>query len=109
MSVLDVDGALTTSVAAAPGPTVMAGLVLAVFVPSVASMAVTVAVPAVLSVKVKLLVPATSAAVGGRVAAVSLEVIATVSVTVPTTFQFASTALTVTLNADPAACAVGVP
>ena len=42
--------------------------------------------------------PATSAAFAGSVALASLEVIATVSVTL-TTFQFASTAFTVTVNA----------
>ena len=52
--------------------------------------------------------PATSAAFAGRVALASLEVSATVSVEL-TRFQLASTALTVTLKALPAVCALGVP
>src|SRR6185436_12879127 len=48
------------------------------------------------------------AALAGNVAFASLEVIPTVSVEL-TTFQFASTALTVTLNATAAVRAVGVP
>src|SRR5438552_3883827 len=70
--------------------------------------AVTVALPAVLAVMLKLLVPPTRAALAGRAALESLELIATVSF-VLITFQFASTALTVTLKAVPAVCAVGVP
>ena len=66
------------------------------------SVAVTVADPAVRRVTEKVLVPATSGAFAGGVADPSLEVIATVGVAVDTTFQFASTALTVTLNATPA-------
>ena len=50
--------------------------------------------------------PATSAALAGSVALASVEVMPTVSVEL-TTFQFASTALTVTLNEPPAVCAVG--
>jgi len=45
----------------------------------------------------------------GIVAFTSLEVMATVSDTVLTGFQFASTAFTVTVNGAPAARAVGVP
>ena len=63
---------------------------------------VTVALPAVLSVMLKLLVPFTSAALAGKAALASLEVIATVSL-VLTTFQLASTLLTITLKAVPAA------
>src|SRR5207249_5905169 len=74
----------------------------------VASDAVTVAVPAVLSVTLKLFVPLTNCALPGRTALASLEVIATLSL-VLTTFQFASTALTVTLNAVPAVRGEGVP
>src|SRR6185312_640765 len=53
-------------------------------------------------------VPATSAVLAGRVALASVEVMPTVSVE-ETGFQFASTALTVTLNDDPAVCAFGAP
>src|SRR2546426_1653453 len=74
----------------------------------VVSEAVTVALPAVLSVTLNVLLPLVSAALGVGVALMSLELIATVSL-VLTTFQFASTELTVTLNAVPAVCAVGVP
>ena len=52
--------------------------------------------------------PATSAAFAGSAALASLEVMPTVSVEV-TGFQLASTALTVTLKAVPAVCALGVP
>ena len=60
-----------------------------------------VAVPAVLGVTVKVFEPLTSAAFEGSVAFPSLEVIATVSL-VLMIFQFASTALTVTVKDDPA-------
>src|ERR1700694_3389712 len=86
----------------APGLTVVAGLVFAVLDPSVVSVAVKVGAPEVFGVTEKTLVPATSAALPGRAAFASVEVIPTVSVTVGTTFQFASTALTVALNAVPA-------
>ena len=56
----------------------------------------------------KVFVPATSAAFAGRLAWPSDEVIATVSLLL-TGFQLASTALTVTLNAEPEACGLGVP
>ena len=71
---------------------------LADFAPSVRSVAVTVRVPAMLRVTAKVAVPPTSDALDGKVALASDEVIPTVSVTSLTTFQFASTALTVTLN-----------
>ena len=80
----------------------------AVIVPCVTSLAVTVAAPAVLSVTLKDFVPATKAALAGSVAFASLDVMLTVSL-VLTTFQFASTELTVTLKAVPAVCAEGVP
>ena len=73
-------------------------LVLEVLLPSVTSLAVTVRVPEVLSVTLKVCVPATSAALAGRTALASEEVIPTVSVTEVSIFQLASTALTVTLN-----------
>src|SRR5258706_14927981 len=53
--------------------------------------------------------PATKGAFAGNVALLSVEVIPTVSVTFVVGFQKASTALTVTVNATPAACAFGVP
>src|SRR5712691_6027368 len=92
----------------APALIVVDGLVFAVFAPSVMSVAVNVFDPAVFAVTEKLLVPATSAAFAGRVALASVEVTPTVSVELAT-FQFASTAFTVTVNAVPAVCAVGVP
>ena len=93
----------------APAVTVVAGLVFAVFVPSVTSVAVTVRLPAVSSVTVKVCVPAASAAFAGNCAFASLDVMRTVSATELTRFQFASTAFTVTVNAVPAVRAVGVP
>ncbi|MEK7229623.1 MAG: hypothetical protein AAB154_06235, partial [Candidatus Binatota bacterium] len=84
------------------------GLVLAVLVPSVIFVAVTVAGAAVFSVTLNVFVPATRAAFAGSAALASDEVIPTVCVEL-TTFQFASTAFTVTLNAVPALWAVGVP
>ncbi len=87
----------------APGFTVMAELVLAVLVPSVMSVAVTVRLPAVFMVTLKLPVPELSAAFDGSGALVSEHVIPTVCVTFVTGFQLASTALTIRLNAAPAA------
>src|SRR5664279_2386019 len=72
------------------------------------SVEVTVAVPAVFAVTAKVLAPATRAAFTGNAALASLEVMPTVSVEV-TGFQFASTALTITLKLPPAVCALGVP
>src|SRR5439155_3518 len=102
-------GARICSLVNAPTLSAIAGLVLAVLVPSVISLAVTVALPAVLSVTLRLLVPLTSAALAGAAALPSLEVMPTVWVTLVTTFQLASTALTVTLKAAPAVCADGAP
>src|ERR1051325_10603608 len=94
----------------APALTGMAELTLALLLESEASDAVTVWLPAVLNVTLKFVfVPATSAALAGNVALLSLEEIETVSVTVATVFQFASTALTVMFVAVPAVCAVGEP
>src|SRR5207248_100639 len=90
-------GARTWSLLKAPALTVIVGLVLAVLAPSVTSEAVIVQLPSVFSVTLKLLVPAARAVLAGRAALASLEVMPTVSVTVLTTFQLASTALTVTL------------
>src|ERR1041384_5805382 len=98
-----------TSLFAGPMVTVIAGLVFAVFVPSVMSVAVTACVPVGLSVTLSAFVPATSAGVAGKVALLSDDVMPTVWVTFVTTFQFVSTALTVTLNAVPAPSDVGEP
>ena len=89
--------------------TVMAGLVFGDLVPSVMSMAVSVALPSVVSVTLKLLVPETKTALAGMVPFGSVEVMPTRSVTVLTRFQLASTALTVTLKAVQAVCALGAP
>ena len=99
-------GSRSWSFANAPALIVVDGLVLAVIEPFVMSVAVNVAVPAVFGVTESVLVPATSAALAGSVALASVEVMPTVSVEL-TTFQFASTALTVTLNEPPAVCADG--
>jgi hypothetical protein len=72
------------------------------------SVAVTVAVPLVASVTAKAFVPDTRAALAGSVAELSLEVMRTVGVAELTTFQFASTALTVALKDVVAVCAAGV-
>src|SRR6185369_7630535 len=93
----------------APALTVMVGLVLAVLVASVRSETVKVCAPAVLSVTRRLCVPETRAKFAGRSALASLDVILTVWVTVLTTFQKTSTALTVMLKAAPAVRAVGEP
>src|SRR3989454_5767998 len=89
--------------------TVMDELVLTVFVPSVLSVAVTVRLPADFRVILNVFVPATKAALAGRTALLSEEVIPTMSVTFVIRFQLASTALTVTVNAVPAVWAAGEP
>ena len=91
-----------------PAFTATEALVLGAMPPLVTSLAVTVWAPEVLDVTLKVLVPATKAALAGSTALASLELIATVSF-VLMTFQPASTALTVTLKAVPAVCAVGAP
>src|SRR5436309_5431211 len=102
-------GTSNCNLASALAVTVIGELVLLVLLPSSKSEAVTVWLPAVLSVTAKLFVPPTSAALSGGVALLSEAVIPTVSLTLLSRFQFASTALTVTLKGTPAACAVGVP
>src|SRR5438552_37462 len=87
----------------------MGALVLAALLLSLISLAVTVELPAVLSVRLKVCVPFTRVVLAGKVALLSEALIPTVSVTVLTAFQLASTALTVTVKALPAACAAGVP
>src|SRR5216117_689776 len=94
-------GTNTCNFANGPALIVTEGLVLAVLVPSLRSV--------VLKLTLKVCVPATSAALAGRTALASEEVIPTVSVTVVIGFQLASTALTVTLNGVPALWAAGVP
>ena len=89
--------------------TVMNGLVMDGMDGVDVSEAVRVALPAVFKVTLKVCVPLANAALDGNVALLSVEVMPTVSLTLVTTFQFASTALTVTLNAAPAVRAVGVP
>jgi len=71
--------------------------------------AIRVALPTVRRVTLKTRVPKERVALPGKVALLSEELIPTRSVTVLTTFQLASTPLTVTLKAVPAVCAVGVP
>ena len=78
-------------------------------VASVTSFAVTVWVPAVLKVRFKFAVPAFKAVLTGKPAFGSEHVTPIMSLTELITFQFASTALTVTLKAVPAACGIGDP
>ena len=92
----------------APTLTVMEGLVLAVMPECVMSEAVRVLAPAVLRVTLKVCVPAANAALLGRAAFPSLDVIPTLSL-VLIKFQLESTALTVTVKAVPAVWAVAVP
>ena len=100
-------GSNTCNCAKAPTLTVIAGLVLAALVPSELSVAVTVRVPpAVLNFTPKVCVPLARAALDGSAALGSLDVMATVSPAVLTRFQFASTALTVTLKGLSVFCAV---
>src|SRR5262245_7186077 len=91
------------------GLTAMAGLVLEVLLPSVRSVAVRVKLPGALKWTIRFGRPAARAVAGGRVAVVSLELRPTVSLTVLTRFQKASTALTVTSKPLPAIWALGVP
>src|SRR5437763_1797645 len=87
----------------------MAELVLAVLVGSVMSLPVTVRLPAVLRVILKLRTPAIRAALVGKLALLSVELKPTVSMTLVSGFQLASTALTVRLKAGPAVWVLGVP
>ena len=87
----------------APALIVVAGLVFAVFAPSLMSVAVKVALPAVFAVTEKVLVPATRAALAGRRrVGVARAVMRDGVGDEVTGFQFASTALTVTLKVVPA-------
>ena len=86
----------------APGLAVMAGLVLAVLVPSLTLLAVTAQLPAVLKVTVKFLVPEARVLLAGCVSFGSVVVMLIVFVGAElTTFQFASTAFTVTVKPVP--------
>src|SRR6059036_862746 len=87
----------------------IAGLVSAVLAGCVMSEAVTVWLGPIFKVTLKFLAPATRAAFAGKVAVGSLEVIPTVSVTLVTKFQFASTARAETVKAVPAVWFVGAP
>ena len=87
----------------------IAGLTLAAFVLSVRLLAVRVEAPVVLKVTLKVFVPLTNAVFAGSAALLSEEVMPMVSLMLLTTFQLASTALSVTLKAVPAVWAVGVP
>src|SRR5712692_3187563 len=92
--------------------TSIAGLVSEVLVLSLtsdAAMVVAAGFSGVTSFTLNVPVPAINAAFAGNTAWVSLEVIPTVSVTVLTTFQLSSTALTVTLNAPFTYSVFGVP
>src|SRR5262245_51915033 len=91
------------------GPTVMAGPVLGVLVPSVRSLAVRVKLPVALQVTVRLVVPTGRFGADGKVALMSLELKPTVSLTVLTTFQKESTALTVIPKLTPTIWPLGVP
>ena len=90
-------GTSNCSLAKAPALTVIGGLVFAALVGSVTSVAVIVQVPDVLLVRLKDLVPETKAVLAGSTAFGSVELRPTRSVMLLTRFQFASTALTVTL------------
>src|SRR5436309_1564167 len=81
---------------------------LAVLDPSSRSVVERVALPATFKVTLKVCVPLASAAFAGNDALASLEANAMVSF-VLMEFQFASTALTVTLKAAPAVWTEGVP
>src|SRR5262245_6046928 len=91
------------------GLTVMAGLVLAVLVPSVRSVAVRVKLPVALKETIRLVVPPAMAVAAGKVALASLALRPTVSFSVLTRFQKSSTALTETAKLVPAIWALGVP
>src|SRR2546423_717807 len=88
---------------------VIAGLVLAGTAPWVTSLAVTVAEPAVFNVIFTVLVPLSNVPSAGKTAFESDEAMLTKSDALVTRFQFASTALTVKLNAAPAICPDGEP
>ena len=80
-----------------PALTLTAGLELAVLVPSVMSVAVTVQEPAVLLVMDNVFIPASKAVLPGSTSFGSVPLMPTVSITLETKFQLASTAFTVTV------------
>src|ERR1044071_61832 len=94
-------GTRICSLTNAPAFTVREGVVLLGIVPWVTSDAVTVELPAFFRVTLRLIVPVTNEESDANAALLSLEPRWTVSL-VLITFQFASTALTVTLKAVPA-------
>src|SRR6185369_472277 len=97
-------GTRICSLVKAPALAVMVGLVFAVLVPSVTLLAVTVQLPAVLKVTVKFLVPEAKALFAGCMSFGSVVVMLIVFAGAElTTFQFESTALTVTVKPLPAA------
>src|SRR6266699_3477973 len=102
-------GTNNCSFAKRAGLTVTDGLVLAILVPSVTSVAVTIQLPAVFRVRLRNPVPLSSGPLAGKLALLSDDVGPTVSVAFVTRFQLASTPFTVTLKAVPAVCAVGAP
>ena len=85
-----------------PAATVIPEVVLEVLDVSLTSLAVTVMLPAVNGVTLKVVAPPARTALGARLALVSEEVRPTTSLIVPIGFQFASTALIVTLKTVPA-------
>src|SRR5258708_7689637 len=87
---------------------VLGGLVFAVIVLLVMSMAVKVFAPAVFAVIANVLVPATRAALVGRDAFASELVMSTVP-RAPRSSLLPSTALFGSVNAAPAVCALGLP
>src|ERR1041385_6350420 len=87
----------------------MAGLVLAVLLPWMRSVALSVKLPVVLNQTSKLVVPEARPTAPGNVAVVSLELRPTLSLTVLTRFQNRSAALTVTEKLEPTLWALGVP
>src|ERR1041384_7514897 len=102
-------GTSNCSLAKEPAFTVIAGLVLAVLVASLRSLAVTVRAPDALKVMLKVCSPEARDAEDGRSALGSDEAIPTVSFTLVKMFQLASTAATVMLKGTAAVCGVGVP
>src|SRR5437762_9257124 len=102
-------GTRSWSLLKAAALTVIEGLVFEVLLLSVTSLAVKVALPAVLKVTLRVWLPLDRAALTGKAVLRSEALRPTVSVMSVRRFQFASTALIVTLKAVPAVCALGVP
>src|ERR1051325_2857243 len=102
-------GTRSCNLANAPTFTVKVGLVLLVFEPSVMSLAVRVQLPTVQFVRLNDRVPDVSAVFAGNTVFGSVLARLIVGVTLETTFQLSSSALTVTLSLAPAVRAVGDP